>query len=99
MTLMSSVFFNKVGFSLNASPTQPGLPKLPPDILGPIEDKIKNGVVWAFISILPIHVDLCPGSHNSGQREDSREKEEDETRREIWISLRTRRKQLSCLLC
>jgi hypothetical protein len=53
MTLMSSVFFNKVGFSLNASPTQPGLPKLPPDILGPIEDKIKNGVVWAFISILP----------------------------------------------
>lgn len=53
MTLMSTVFFNKVGFSLNASPTQPGLPKLPPDILGPLEDKIRNGVVWAFISILP----------------------------------------------
>ena len=42
-----------VGFSLNASPTQPGLPKLPPDILGPLEDKIREGVVWAFISILP----------------------------------------------
>jgi len=53
MTLMSTVFFNKVGFSLNASPTQPGLPKLPPDILGPLEDKIREGVVWAFISILP----------------------------------------------
>lgn len=53
MTLMSSVFFNKVGFSITESPTQPGLPKLPPEILGPLQYKIKKGVVFAFTSILP----------------------------------------------
>lgn len=53
MTLMSSVFFNKVGFSITESPTQPGLPELPPEILGPLQYKIKKGVVFAFISILP----------------------------------------------
>jgi hypothetical protein len=53
MTLMSSVFFNKVGFSITQSPTQPGLPKLPPEILGRLQHEIKKGVVFAFISILP----------------------------------------------
>jgi hypothetical protein len=53
MTIMSSVFFNKVGFSINAVPVNPDAPPLSSNILIPLEDKMRKGVVWAFISILP----------------------------------------------
>jgi hypothetical protein len=56
MTIMTSVFFNKAGFSMNAagsSSSVQGISPLPPDIRGPIQEKAKQGIVWAFISILP----------------------------------------------
>jgi hypothetical protein len=57
MTIMTSVFFNKAGFSINAtggsSPIGQGISSLPPAIRGPIREKARQGIVWAFISILP----------------------------------------------
>jgi hypothetical protein len=48
---MPWVFFNKVGCSINQPPTEPGLPTIPPDILGSIQYEIERGVMWSFISI------------------------------------------------
>jgi len=55
MTVMNTVFTNKLGFSTSTSKSSltQTLKSLPPDIRKVVEDHARRGVVWAFISILP----------------------------------------------
>jgi len=55
MTIMNTVFTNKVGFSgeISKSSLTQTLKSLTPEIQKVVEDHARRGVVWAFISILP----------------------------------------------
>ena len=61
MTTMSAVFFNKTGFAISGSSSAQALASLPAEVRGQIQNKIKDGVVWAFISILPF-MWICVGA-------------------------------------